>query len=307
MVGFILAAGFGTRLKPITEHIPKALVPVCGIPLLERNIHSLYSQNITTLGVNSHYLHDQLQEFQNVSDVKFELFYEPEILGTGGALYNARDFLSMQDIFCIYNVDILSALNFSELEKQFLATDWIAALVVTKVKTKPTVFYEPTSMHFKCVAKSENRNANWFGADFIGIALYKKEMLEFVKIDDFSVLDIWDRIIQSGMNIGVLETDSFWYDIGTLKSFAAIHADVLSGKIKIPVPQENLLNTSCQVYSSVTSSTTRKIGPNVWNEISSLPENCEIKNSIILKDSIVKDYEILDNLVVSKWGRLSLG
>ena len=95
MRGFVLAAGFGTRLRPLTDHIPKALVPVCGKPLLARSLAFLRGHGVTEIAVNSHYLADKIESFRREQKECFSLFHEEgNIRGTGGALYFAGEFLS---------------------------------------------------------------------------------------------------------------------------------------------------------------------------------------------------------------------
>ncbi|MGL5913803.1 MAG: sugar phosphate nucleotidyltransferase, partial [Bacteroidales bacterium] len=65
MKAFILSAGLGTRLYPITQKIPKALVPINGTPLLEHNIRNLIAQGITEFVINTHHFHEQIEEFLN--------------------------------------------------------------------------------------------------------------------------------------------------------------------------------------------------------------------------------------------------
>ena len=95
LTGFILAAGFGTRLRPLTDHLPKALISVCGKPLLQRALEFYENNRVKPIGVNSHHFPEFIKSFKNNSAIPFELFHETgAIRGTGGALLFAREFLA---------------------------------------------------------------------------------------------------------------------------------------------------------------------------------------------------------------------
>lgn len=119
MKALIFAAGKGTRLKPFTDHHPKALAEVNGIPLLERNIHYLKGFGITDFVINIHHFGDQIVEFlkkNNHFNCNIEISDETnELLETGGGLIFARRFLDHGEDFLIMNADILTDINITDL------------------------------------------------------------------------------------------------------------------------------------------------------------------------------------------------
>jgi len=93
----LLAAGFGTRLKPITDHVPKCLVPIRQKPLLQHWLDMLMPTNcVEQILINTHYLSDLVQDFVKASPWKhaITMVHEPELLGTAGTVLKNRDFLS---------------------------------------------------------------------------------------------------------------------------------------------------------------------------------------------------------------------
>ncbi|MDE7381595.1 MAG: NTP transferase domain-containing protein [Muribaculaceae bacterium] len=126
MKAFVLAAGLGTRLKPWTEHHPKALVPVGGIPMLERVIEKLRGEGFDEIVINVHHFASQIidflkkfnnQESEIESHLKIEVSDESEkLLDTGGGLLYAIEQLSHDDgPVLVHNVDILSNASLSDL------------------------------------------------------------------------------------------------------------------------------------------------------------------------------------------------
>ena len=109
----ILAAGLGTRLRPLTETKPKALMPVANKPILARNIEYLISHGITEIIVNAHHHYQQIVNYlgaQSSFGLNIEVKVEPEILGTGGGIKNTEDFWDKEPFFVI-NSDILTDIN----------------------------------------------------------------------------------------------------------------------------------------------------------------------------------------------------
>ena len=127
---FILAAGLGTRLKPLTDTMPKALVPVCGKPLLQHQIERLTSAGFTRIFINVHHFADQIVDFvekYKVQSAKYkdvELLISDErteLLETGGALRHAAYLFDPDMPVLVHNVDILHNVNIAEFYAQHQA------------------------------------------------------------------------------------------------------------------------------------------------------------------------------------------
>lgn len=111
MKAMIFAAGLGTRLKPITDSMPKALVPVGGKPLLQIVLEKLKDSGFQDIVINVHHFADMIEEWCRTHPVDMEIHFSDErelLLETGGGIKNARSLLKDCDSFLIHNVDILS-------------------------------------------------------------------------------------------------------------------------------------------------------------------------------------------------------
>ena len=108
----VLAAGLGTRLRPLTCATPKPLMPVWGEPMLARIVGRLREMGVDDIVVNCHYLHEQVEAWvadlasRECGSLKIRASYEPEILGTGGVLNPLRDWIGADDFYLV-NGDIV--------------------------------------------------------------------------------------------------------------------------------------------------------------------------------------------------------
>lgn len=159
MKAMIFAAGLGTRLKPLTDNMPKALVPVGGIPLLEHVGKKLLSSGIDEAVINVHHFAGQIEEWCALQDWmsvfphvkhpgKLAVRFSDEremLLETGGAVLHARPLLEGCGSFLVHNVDILSNLDICWLEAR-VRPDAMATLLVSDRKTSRYLLFEPDTM-----------------------------------------------------------------------------------------------------------------------------------------------------------------
>ena len=159
MKSMIFAAGLGTRLKPITDTLPKALVPVCGHPLIELTCRKLMASGIHEAVVNVHHFADKIEDWASqqdwivsdpsqLEDGKILLQFSDErqqLLETGGAVLHARKYLEGCGYFLIHNVDILSNADLNWLESQ-VRPEALATLLVSERETTRFLLFHPQTM-----------------------------------------------------------------------------------------------------------------------------------------------------------------
>ncbi len=118
MKAYLLAAGLGTRLRPITDTIPKCMVPICGKPLLQWWMELFDKHGITDVLINTHYLSDSVRAFIDENNKSFPVklyeSYEVELVGSGGTVRNNIDFVDHEDDFLIVYADNLTNTNLSD-------------------------------------------------------------------------------------------------------------------------------------------------------------------------------------------------
>ena len=134
MKAMIFAAGLGTRLKPLTDSTPKALLPINGKPMLEHVILKLKDAGFHQIAINVHHLGDQIINFlaaNNNFGIQIHISDERDyLLDTGGGIKHATAFLQGNEPFLIHNVDILSDIDLRALYNHHIETNPLATLLV---------------------------------------------------------------------------------------------------------------------------------------------------------------------------------
>jgi len=146
MKAMILAAGMGTRLKPLTNEMPKALIPVGGIPMLEHIILKIKAAGFTHLIVNIHHFGEQIIDFLTSKDnfgmnisISDERHY---LLDTGGAINQVKGFLLDDEPFLVHNVDIFSDVDIKLMYYTHIRTNSLATLLVSHRTTSRNLLFD---------------------------------------------------------------------------------------------------------------------------------------------------------------------
>lgn len=221
MKAMILSAGFGTRLQPLTNDTPKALIIYKGAPMIYHQIERLKNANITEITVNAHHLHEKISDYfiKNDFGVKINVIVEKDILGTGGGILNAEKYFDKEDSFLVINADIDTDLNLKDLIKHHSLTDSFATLAIQKRKSKKYLEFDKNML----LKGRENNNSS---ADdlyaFNGIHVISKRI--FLKGYDLkfcNILDLYFQVISSGDKEFVTGYDSgssVFKDIGKIEN-----------------------------------------------------------------------------------------
>lgn len=145
MKAMVFAAGLGTRLRPITDSLPKALVPVCGEPLLYHTLHKLKAAGYTDVVVNIHHFPQMIREYLSTHDFGLRIGISDEssaLLETGGGIAHARELLlPTEEPFLVHNVDIVSNLDIGWFRAQ-MRPGALATLLVSERQTQRYLLFD---------------------------------------------------------------------------------------------------------------------------------------------------------------------
>lgn len=216
MKALILAAGLGTRLLPYTRLIPKPLFPLAGRPLLEHHIRNLNAAGCEAVMVNTHHLHEQIEAFISSSrfDIPVSARWEPEILGTGGAIRNAKDFWDQRPFFVI-NADIVSAIDLGEVYAFHLRHRPAATLVLADHPEFNTVCVDAAGRIRAFAASTSEAPAG--ALTFTGAQVLDPAVLEYIPAEGYAhSIDVFRAMIADGRDVrGFIVTSKDWMDVGT--------------------------------------------------------------------------------------------
>lgn len=232
----ILAAGLGTRLKPLTDTMPKALVPVAGTPLLDINIRRLQQQGYDRFVVNIHHFAQQIRDYVALQDYAPQVLFSDEtgqLLETGGGLKKAQQLFRDDEPILIHNVDILDNVDYEHFSRQHLP-DEDAVLLVSRRKTQRYLLFD-NAMHlmgWTNVATGEVKSPyeyvrrtglsqhgeplNMFA--FSGIHSFSPRLFALMDRfpDRFSIIDFYLSVCHRSHIVGLVKDDLRLLDVGKL-------------------------------------------------------------------------------------------
>jgi NDP-sugar pyrophosphorylase family protein len=231
MNAMILAAGFGTRLRPITYQLPKPMMPVCNQPLIAYAIENLMRAGIHDVVVNLHHLPDAIETYllDTYDDVNFWFFAEHEILGTGGGVKNARHMLQEDDDFVLVNGDTLQAPDLQSLIRARRKNNALAAL---------SLRHPPANDKFTAVWLDDGR-VTGFGTGsgeplmFGGAHVISSRIFDAMPHGNvFSIVDdVYVPMLSHETIAGVVDDNATWFDIGTPQRYLAATRALCDGRV----------------------------------------------------------------------------
>ena len=246
MKAIILSAGKGERLKPLTEKIPKPMVPIANKPVLEYLILLCKKYNITEIAINASHLPEQIREYFGSGEkfgVNIRYSFEPELLGTSGALNNFREFIGQEESFfviygdAITDIDLRKMMNYHK-EKGGIATLALRKKLSTK-KPGSLIFTDPDLKINKIVEHPSDEVFSQLRKDSYlsnsGIYVCEPKILDFIPegFSDFAY-DIFPKIINDGKEIyGFMMDEYYFREIGKIDKYNLAKKEIESGEIKL--------------------------------------------------------------------------
>jgi NDP-sugar pyrophosphorylase family protein len=245
MKAMVLAAGQGTRLYPLTERTPKALVPVAGRPMIEYSLLLLKHYGIRDIIINLHHLGDQIESY--LGDGKglgLQITYseEPELLDTGGGLLKAKPFLK-DGTFIVINTDVLIDLSLSKLVAFHEAKGAAATLVLRPDPLADQygsmeIDGDGKIHRFLQTRSSPPGSRPTTKLMFTGVQVLEPRVFDSMESDTavrkFSTTkDTYPRMLLHQERLFGFRFDGFWQDLGTASRIADAEENLTSGRAKL--------------------------------------------------------------------------
>ena len=233
----IFAAGLGTRLRPLTDHTPKALVSVAGKPMLERVILRLKEAGFNDITVNIHHFGEQIIEFLRANNdfgITIHLSDERDmLLDTGGGIKKARPFLDGNEPFLVHNADILSDINLAELYRHHWESNAEATLLVSQRQTSRYLLLDDANRLHGWINKSTGetkpegfsfQERQYKKMAFGGIHVISPSLFRSMESRQwegkFSIIPFYLSVCETACIQGYPLQDRRWFDIGKPETLA---------------------------------------------------------------------------------------
>ena len=218
LTAFFLSAGYGSRLRPLTDRLPKPAIPFLGQSALEINVRAVEGalQPARRLA-NTHHLPDAIRAV--AAELKMDVIHEPAILGTGGCLANAASVLGATEHFLVHNADLIHDLDLAALWRAHLESGALATLAglyregavnTLSVSANGGLLGVHGFEDFAGDAEEAGR------LTFAGVAFYRRDFLAFCPAGEADIKPLWKAAQRGGGRIRVIDcTGATWHDFGT--------------------------------------------------------------------------------------------
>ncbi len=291
---FVLGAGLGERLRPLTDQLPKPLIPVFHKPLITYTFDHLMAAGVTSFVVNTHHLPQAYaQTFPDGSYRGAPIAFRHEApvrLETAGGIANVRDLLGSEP-FIVYNGDILTTLPLEPLIREHRESGNLVTLALRSVGPAQHIAFDPATRRVTDIRNmlgTGNPGTHLFTGIYICDPAFH-DWLTPGKVE--SVIPIFLKMIQQGEKLGAVVLDEGdWWDLGSRAAYLeAHHALATSGRNPAPA-----IHPSAQVSSEAKLTGLNVIGPNAIVEAGSQLEDCilwpgaRVTSEVRLKRCIVR-------------------
>jgi mannose-1-phosphate guanylyltransferase len=235
----IMAAGIGTRLRPLTDLLPKPMVPIANRPALHHILRLLSRHDLREVVINLHHLPETITDyFGDGTELGMSLSYsyEPELLGTAGGVKNNASFLG-RDTFLVMSGDALTDVDLTGLIEAHKQHGSIATMAVKEV--------DDPSLYGVVVADDEGRVVGFQEKPSreearsrlcnCGIYVFEPAILDYIpagRFDDFGKR-VFPDLLRDGTAFHAHVVDGYWSDVGNLREYMRGNADALAGRVRV--------------------------------------------------------------------------
>lgn len=314
MKAFIMAAGLGTRLRPLTYSLPKPLIPIANVPSIGHLMNNLRKYNIKEVVVNLHYFPELITSF--LSDgkkwgIKVLYSYEKKLLGTAGGVKLKEKFF--KETFLVLSADGISDINLKKVIDFHKSKKALATVVLKSVNIKIDYGVVEIDKDNRIINFYEKPSLDKIFTNLVntGIYVFEPEVFKYIpkgRFYDFGS-QLLPKLSRLSLPIYGYVTDEYWCDVGNLSEYRRAQHDCLEGKIKIKIPARQIADKIWVGKNTVIPEKTKlippcligdnvKIGNNcVIDKYTIIGNNCSIGNNVKIFDSILWDNVIVKSNV----------
>ncbi len=309
----IMAAGLGTRLRPLTDLISKPMAPIVNRPVMEHIVRLLAKHNFTEIVCNLHWYPDVIRDYFGDGSkwgVNISYSYEEKLLGTAGGVNNVEDFFE-NNTFLVISGDSLTDIDLTSAKAFHKKKGGIATLVLTRV--------EDTSQYGVVIIDGNNRVKGFQEKPLSGearsnlansgIYFFEPDIFSFMpsrgKFYDFGK-NVFPDLLKKNIEYYGYNHNQYWNDVGTLDEYQQGNFDALEGKVNVGIPGKKIkegvwVGKNCKIQEGVIIIPPVCIGDNC-----TIKKDAKLFGPIILgNDTIVDERAVLYRGI--KWGSGYIG
>jgi mannose-1-phosphate guanylyltransferase len=306
MKAMVMAAGLGTRLRPLTYEVPKPMVPVANRPVIELILRSLAKGGATDVVCNLHWFPETIEDrLGDGSDLGLKLTYsrEEKLLGTAGGVRNVRDFFG-DEPFLVMAGDALTDIDFQALARAHEQNDGLATLAVKKVTDTQEYGVVVTGSDGRVQGFQEKPDPAEALSDQANCMIYALSPAIFDHFPDKPApdfaLDVFPALLEGDIPFYVHETDGYWNDVGSPPEYLQGNLDVAAGDVDVEWTGE-LVEASADPGEPGR----HRLG----SEQAGLPADCEVDGRVLvgLDVSVGRDVRIDGPCVIGDGAKIGDG
>jgi mannose-1-phosphate guanylyltransferase len=303
----LLAAGLGTRLRPITYEVPKPLVPVLGTPVMEHIVRLLARHGFDDVVSNLHYFPDQIERrFGDGSrwGVRLSYSYEEELLGTAGGVRNVRDHFG-DETFLIISGDALTDIDLTALWNAHREQGGIATLSLKRVDDPSQIGVVILGEDCRVQGFQEKPDPAEALSDLGNCGIYVMEPEIFDHFPDRPfvdwALDVFPTLLEQDVAFYGYEISEYWNDIGNIPEFRQGNYDAMTGEVSVEIEAARLnpdvegideppvyVGEDCEIGAGA-----RLTGPLVLGDRCTVGDGAALRDSVLWPGTEVAPHEVL--------------
>ena len=297
MKAFVLGAGIGFRLRPLTDNRPKPLVPVYGKPLITFAFDHLIASGVSSFVVNAHHCPEAYPKILGSGPYRgcpLAFRHEPVLLDTGGGIKNVEDLIG-DEPFIVYNGDVLADFPLRSVIDRHATSGNLATLVLRS---------SGGPLHIQCRDGRMEDIRGMIGNSsapshlFTGITVMSPEMFRHIPTGNpVSIISVYLDLLRAGAPVGGAVIDEgLWFDLGNRESYIDCHARLREAKLSyVPgdwpqtVQEPASVSKSAELSGACSIGRGAKIGDDVSLEDCIVWENAAVEKGARLKRCVVRD------------------
>lgn len=294
MKALIMAAGYGTRLDPLTLAVPKPMVPIVNKPTMQHNIELLRRNGIKQIITNIHYHPEQLKNYFADGEkfgVHLHYSYEETLLGTAGGVRRMAKIGGVKETFLVLSSDALTDINLRKMLEYHKKKKALATIALMPVAEPSEFGVVVTDAEHRVTAFQEKPKKEEALSDLVntGIYIFEPEILQMIPDEQFHDFgkELFPQMVKKGVEMFGYKMVEYWSDVGGLAPYIQANYDAMQGNVRVLIPGKKVashtwIGKNCEIDPSAKFEGDVIIG-----------DRCQVKAGAVLKNVVLGDRSVV--------------